>query len=67
MQIVRVAEVKGGTVLLTHEDGDIKASMAVEGLYFSHIYKNAPVASMTDSLASDFYEAAFKYLKGEKI
>lgn len=65
MQIARMVEVKGGTVVLIHEDGDLKACMSVEGLHFSHTYKNAPVASMTDSFAKDFYDNAFKYLKGE--
>lgn len=65
MQISRMVEVKGGSVVLIHEDGDLKAYMHVEGLNFSHTYKNTPVASMTDSFANDFYEAAFKYLKGE--
>ena len=65
MQISRLVEVKGGSVLLIHEDGDLKAYMYVEGLNFSHTYKNVPVSSMTDSVANYFYEAAFKYLKGE--
>lgn len=64
MQISRLVEVKGGNVVLIHEDGDLKALMSVEGLNFSHTYKNIPVSSMTDGMANDFYEAAFKYLKG---
>ena len=65
MQIARMVEVKEGTVVLIHEDGDLRACMTVEGLHFSHTYKNVPVASMTDSFAKDFYNSAFKYLKGE--
>ncbi len=64
MQISRMVEVKGGSVVLIHEEGDLKAYMHVEGLNFSHTYKNVPVSAMTDSMANNFYEAAFEYLKG---
>ena len=65
MQVTRIVEVKGGSVILTHEDKDIKACMTCQGFYFQHTYKGYPVSSMTEGLAQDFYECALKYLKGE--